>query len=140
VKLSDEAPTQDWFDEDKIGREIQAAETGLLTAFTAFVVGLRSPTLLSIVLINGKVQVNTGATQNRLQENLHQALEQDRQQFLLYADSLLKDLENRINAMPSLMPAPTRDSDESGDLTKRGDMTGGHYQRREQQLRGQGMP
>jgi len=49
--------------------------------------------------------VNTNATQNGLQENLHWALEQDQQQFLLYLDSFLNDAESRIDAMPNLAPA-----------------------------------
>lgn len=57
--------------------------------------------------------MNTNAIQNRVQENLLWALEQDRQQFLYYLDSVLKDAESRIDAMPT---SPMRDSNEEGGL------------------------
>lgn len=57
--------------------------------------------------------MNTNTTQNRLQENLHWALEQDQQQFLLYLDSFLNDAESRIDTMPNLAPtSPLCDSNE----------------------------
>ena len=62
------------------------------------------------------MQVNT-ATQNQVPENLHWALEQDQQEFLLYLDSLLKDAESCIDAMHGPTPtSPVRDSNEQGDL------------------------
>jgi len=63
------------------------------------------------------MQVNTGATQNRTQENLLWALEQDQQQFLHYLDSLSKNAESRISSILGLRPtSPARDSDEQGGL------------------------
>jgi len=61
------------------------------------------------------MQVNARAIQNRTQENLLWALEQDMQQFLHYLDSLSKKAESRINSIPGLRPtSPVRDSDEQG--------------------------
>jgi len=76
--------------------------------------------------------VNTNAVQNRVQETLLRALEQDRQQFLHYLDSLLKAAESRIDAMPGLTPmSPVRDrrdGNEQGGLQtpKPGDNVGIH--------------
>ena len=70
--------------------------------------------------------MNIGVTQNRTQENLLWALEQDQEQFLHYLDSLSKDAESRIGSILGLKPmSPVRDSD-GLQIPKPGDNVGVH--------------
>jgi len=89
-KLPDGAPERE---------NLWSAKTRIISMAMSIVsVGIL--TSLSWNLIS-KMQVNTNATQNQIQD-LHCALEQDQKHFLLYLDSLLKDMESRIDAIPVL--------------------------------------